>query len=173
MDHTHLWHKQRDDMKQVTIRNARAQDAPRIVEMIGLLAHFHDDRAQIKIEDLVFLCLGPTPWLTLIVAERNGQIVGYAALQRKVQLQFARRLMDVQHLFVDAHMREQGVGRALMQNAAEQATQLRCAGVTLGVMAHNTSAQAFYKDLGYEMSKEHGALKMVLRLPLQTAACAP
>ncbi|WP_375266466.1 GNAT family N-acetyltransferase [Planktotalea sp.] len=108
-----------------------------------------------------------------MVAEHDGQIIGYAALQKKMQLQFARRLMDVQHLFVDAHMRGQGVGRALMQNSAEQATHLRCAGVTLGVMADNTSAQAFYKDLGYEMSEEQGALKMVLRLPLQSAACAP
>jgi ribosomal protein S18 acetylase RimI-like enzyme len=160
-------------MEQITTREARACDAERIVEMIAHLAQHHDDLAQIEVEDLVFLCFGPTPWLKLIVAEREEQIVGYAALQKKVQLQFARRLMDVQHLFVDAAMRGQGVGRALMQSAAEHAALHRCAGLTLGVMAHNLHAQGFYREIGFEERETGGAIQMMRALPLQCAHSNP
>ena len=66
--------------------------------------------------------------------------------------------MDLQHLFVIPQMREQGVGRALIAHAAEHARLHRCAGLTLGVMAQNTPAQAFYRALGFEVRETSGVL---------------
>jgi len=144
-----------------------------IIEMIKDLSKHHQDVAQIDVEELIFLCFGPTPWVRLIVAEKGRLIVGYAALQKKVQLQFARRLMDVQHLFVKAHMRGQGVGRALIAAAQEHARLHRCEGLTLGVMAQNTDAQAFYAALEFEPRETGGALQMMRALPLQGVENTP
>mgnify|MGYP000135590040 CR=1 FL=1 len=149
MGNARLEQKVRDDMTPVTTRDARASDGPAIVRMMTALSRHHDDIARIEVEDLMFLCFGPAPWMRLIVAERDGAIVGYAAMQRKVQLQFARRFLDVQHLFVSDDARGQGVGRALMQSACEYARLQRCAEVALGVMPANLDARAFYEQLGF------------------------
>ena len=160
-------------MKETTIRKARAADAPEITVMIRELGDFHNDRAAIDVEDLIFLCFGPSPWTMLLVAERDGQLLGYAALQRKVQLQFARRLLDVQHLFVKAEARGCGVGRALIEAACDIAKVQRCVGVTLGVTEQNLQAQAFYCANGFAASETSGALKLLRRLDLRAPSAAP
>lgn len=154
-------------MTNITTRAARAADVAEIVQMIAQLSEHHGDTAKINVEDLVFLCFGPAPWVSLIVAEHGGQLVGYAALQRKVQLQFARRVMDVQHLFVMPQARGRGVGRALMKAACDTAWVQHCKGVTLGVMAQNTQAQGFYKSIGFVERETSGAIQMVLALDLR------
>ncbi len=73
-------------MRPIEIRNARAADAHEITEMIGQLAAHHNDVARITVEDLIVLCFGPTPWMSLLIVEQNKKIVGYVALQRKTQL---------------------------------------------------------------------------------------
>lgn len=173
MDSARLEQRVRDVMTLITTRGARASDAPEIVRMIAELSRHHDDIAQIEIEDLIFLCFGASPWLHAIVAECDAQIVGYAALQKKVQLQFARRLMDVQHLFVKADMRGLGVGRALISAAQAHATLQRCAGLTLGVVETNLRAQRFYSTLGFEPRETGGAIQLMRAMPLQSTRTAP
>ncbi|MGH1578997.1 N-acetyltransferase family protein [Planktotalea sp.] len=160
-------------MSHITTRIARAQDAPDITKMISELAAIHNDIAEITTEDLVFLCFGPAPWLTLIVAENDGVLRGYAAVQRGVQLQFARRFLDVQHLYVAQDARRMGVGRALMDAADSHAALHRCVGLSLGVMAQNAEAQAFYRALGFEPRQRSNAVKLVRALGLQSAGAAP
>lgn len=161
------WGKpERDDMTPITTRAARAADAPEIVAMIRELGVFHDDVAEIEVEDLIFLCFAHAPWMTLLVAEQDGVLIGYAALQRRIQLQFARRLMDVQHLYVKQSKRGYGVGRALMDAANVEAIAQRCKGVTLGVMAQNSSAQEFYRSLGFEQRETSGAIQLMRGLEL-------
>lgn len=155
-----------------TTRIARAADAPEITRMIEGLAQFHADTAKITVEEMIFLCFGPSPWLTLVVAERGGELLGYAALQKRVQLQFARRLMDVHHLFVAETARGQGVGRALMKAACEHAALNRCTGITLGVTVQNIEAQAFYRRLGFMQHETSGALQLMRPLDLHVPLAA-
>lgn len=159
-------------MTQITTRQARASDAPRLTKMVRQLAAHHDDTSDISEEELIFLCFGPSPWLTLMVAERDGQLLGYAALQRLSQLQFAKRTIDVHHLFVAPHLRGQGAGRALMAAISEFAALNRCSAVTLGVMAQNDQALGFYKGLGFEVGGEANALKLTRALGLQSLQSA-
>lgn len=160
-------------MIPIEIRAARAADASQITGMIEQLSAHHNDTAQIDVEELIFLCFGPKPWLSLLVAERGSVLIGYAALQRKTQLQFARRLMDVQHLFVKAHMRGIGVGRGLIEAAAERARDERCEGVTLGVMAQNTQAQEFFQRIGFERRETSGAVQLMRALDLRAVGARP
>lgn len=160
-------------MTDITTRAACAADVREIVKMIALLSEHHGDTARISAESLIFLCFCPTPWLSLIVAEQSDEIVGYAALQRKIQLQFAHRLMDVQHLFVKPHARGRGAGRALMEAACNAAWLHRCSGVTLGVMGHNKEAQEFYKSIGFVERETSDAIQMMCDLDLRAPRAAP
>ena len=156
-------------MKEITTRHARALDAPKLVEMIRELAAQHGDNAQITEEELVFLCFGPTPWQTVIVAECGGQVVGYVAMQRRSQLQLAKRAMDVHHLFVDSDMRGRGVGRALIEAASAFAELNRCHLLMLGVMEQNERAHGFYERLGFDHKQGSPALQMTRELGLRSA----
>ncbi|MGB7317388.1 MAG: GNAT family N-acetyltransferase [Planktotalea sp.] len=153
-------------MTDFTIRPARAHDAIAIAEMVSGLAEHHSDVAQMSAEDVVFLCFGPAPWLTLIVAETGDKLLGYAALQRKVQLQFARRLMEVHHLFVTSDARGRGIGSALIDASCQHAWSIGCKGVTLGVMEHNSAAQAFYRAHWFSIAEPNGSVQMLRRFDL-------
>ncbi len=72
--------------------------------------------------------------------------------------------MDVQHLYVVPKARGTGVGRALMDACGEVARAQRCDAVTLGVMAKNTNAQAFYSAIGFVPAEASGAIQLLLRL---------
>lgn len=164
---------ERDDMLPITTRAARAADAAEITKMIAGISAFHGDTAEIEFGDVMSLCFGPAPWCSIVVAEQGDVLLGYAALQQKVQLQFARRFLDVQHLFVKEPARGLGAGRILIEAACEIARAHRCAGITLGVMAQNRSAQAFYRANGFEQRETSGAVQLLRRLDLHASPPAP
>lgn len=67
----------------------------------------------------------------------------------------------------------QGVGRALIVHAEKHAKLHQCVGLTLGVMAQNVPAQAFYRTLGFEVREMGDAIQMMCPLPLQSGQVAP
>ena len=64
----------------MTIRKAVESDIPQLLEMIGLLAAFHDDPSEMTAESLRRDLFGPTPWVTALVADAGAQLLGYALL---------------------------------------------------------------------------------------------
>ena len=48
-------------MTDLRIRDGCAADAPDIVAMIEALSLYHGDVAGIGLEDVIFLCFGPSP----------------------------------------------------------------------------------------------------------------
>ena len=51
----------REHMTDLRIRDARAANAPDIVAIIEVLSLYHGDVASIDLEDVIFLCFGPSP----------------------------------------------------------------------------------------------------------------
>ena len=148
-------------MTDLTIRPARARDAHEMRDMIEALAAHHGDRAVISAEELVLMCFGPAPWLSCLVAQTDDGLIGYAALQRVSQLHFARRMLEVAHLYVAPHSRGQGAGRALIEAACAQGRALGCTAVTLGAARGNTAAQAFYARAQFRPLRPSGSCKLI------------
>lgn len=115
----------------------------------GLAAH-HGDCAALNVNDLFELTLGPRPWVTCLVATLSDELVGYAALQSKVQLHFARKIMSLEHLFVLPQLRGQGIGTALIEGACNEARLAGCCRLTVGVARDNPRAAALYRSVGFE-----------------------
>lgn len=132
------------------VRCARQTDAARIVEMAGKLADHHGDTPTLTAEHLIRDISGEYPWLHVLVAEADGELVGYAALCRLTQLQFGLRGMDMHHLFTEASFRGQGVGHILVEASKITARALACSYMTVGTHPDNHKAQAFYEALGFE-----------------------
>ena len=132
------------------VRCARQADAERIVEMAGKLAEHHEDTPTLTADDLIRDISGENPWLYVLVAEVDDELVGYVALCRLVRLQFGLRGMDMHHLFAEAPFRGQGVGHRLVDASKITARALSCSYMTVSTHPENHKAQAFYERLGFE-----------------------
>lgn len=137
-------------MQDITIRRLEAGDIGPLEGMITDLAAHHGDMAMADEVTLKRDCLGNDPWLHVWVAERSGEMVGYMACQRRVQLQSGKRGCDLHHLFVAPAARGEGIGRALVRAARQWAEDETCAVVMVGTDPENIRAQAFYLGLGFQ-----------------------
>lgn len=134
----------------VEIRDAKETDLPHLKRMVQALAEHHNDVPQITLEILKRDIFGATPWIYVIVAEAEGKAVGYAALCPLIQLQVGLRGIDMHHLFVEAGLRGQGIGKQLIQGAMQKARELSCSQMSVGTHPDNTNAQAVYLACGFE-----------------------
>ncbi|QKG58544.1 GNAT family N-acetyltransferase [Hymenobacter sp. BRD128] len=94
------------------------------------------------------------PRCTCLLAEMQGQTVGYALLQEESRLGLpddapASRQLEVKQLYVLEDWIGTGLGGALMRRALEVAAAAQATAVVLGVWEHNTRAQAFYQRFGF------------------------
>lgn len=132
------------------IRHANPADGQRIVQMVGQLAAHHGDTPSLTLNDLSRDLFCEKPWISILVAEMEGELIGYAAMCGLIQLQFGARGMDMHHLFTDPAFRGRGVGRGLVEACKVEATSLSCRYLAVGTQANNNEAQAFYLSLGLE-----------------------
>ena len=91
------------------------------------------------------------PHRSLLLAERNGHLLGFAEIAGNTRAPFAGLDdgMELVRLYVQRHAHRQGVGQALLQKVEErlQASDRPC--LWLAVWAQNHRAQAFYQAQGY------------------------
>lgn len=142
--------------EQIVVRHMAIADVESVCSMIGQLAAFHGDTPMLSREALEHNCLGDEPWVTILVAEIDGEVVGYTALCRLIKLQFSRRALDMEHVFVAEKYRGQGVGRAIVQAAMEEARRQGCKMVTVGTHPENKNAQDAYHAMGFEPMQPPG-----------------
>ncbi len=86
------------------------------------------------------------PWVRLLVARRDGQIVGCVIGDRVLE---GNRIVN---LAVDPAAQRQGIGASLLR-AAERA--LPAGDMTLMVQTGNDAARALYRRVGYEEVSVH------------------
>lgn len=92
----------------------------------------------------------------IVLAERNGEPVGFAVWQTVCG-------ESELHLIATApHARRQGIARYLMAAWLEAAQQAQCSRLFLEVRRHNPAAQALYRQHGFS---ECGLRRDYYRLP--------
>ncbi|AXI44950.1 GNAT family N-acetyltransferase [Sulfitobacter sp. SK012] len=138
-----------DMTPQVITRRSVAEDLPDVLKLVQALAAHHGDTPMATLESLRRDCLGPAPWVTVIVAEADG-IVGYAALCRLAQVQFGVRGMDIHHLFVARAQRAKGIGRLLIEASIAEAAAQQCRYLTVGTHPENDVAPRVYLNAGFD-----------------------
>jgi len=131
------------------LRAAAPEDCAALLALIAEMAAHHGDTSGASAETLSRDVLSAQPWLPVIVAVDQGQLIGYAALTPNVQLQLGLRSMDLHHLFVTATHRGKGHGHALLNAAIAHAKAAGCAYLTVGTAADNLAAQQFYQAQGF------------------------
>lgn len=100
------------------------------------------------------------PNCTYLLAEMQGQAVGYAQLWlgSLLGLPASRagiKQLEIKQLYVAEDWIGTGLGKALMGRALDIAQAGSCTAVVLGVWEHNQRALAFYQRFGFKKIGEH------------------
>ena len=131
----------------ISIRTAVAGDGPRLVALDR--ATWSPANAVVPLwpEDTDFFERRSPD--DVLVAEQDGVTVGYTALGSPTPLECNRHVLHVQGLAVDPAARRQGVGRRLVDAAAEEAARRGARKLGLRVLGGNASARALYASAGF------------------------
>ncbi len=133
---------------RIAIRSAQRDDAPAIAELATQLGYpMTAEEAAAR-----FAQLARMPDHCVLVAELEGQVAGWAHVERRVNLESGVRA-ELMGLVVDSRVRRAGIGKRLVAAVEQWAVT---AGLETMVVRSNVireAAHAFYRQLGYETVK--------------------
>jgi ribosomal protein S18 acetylase RimI-like enzyme len=86
----------------------------------------------------------------VLVAECD-RVVGYVRLRHPSPLRSNRHVLQINGLAVDPAFRRQGIARALLDAAIDEARSRGARRLTLRVFAPNTAARGLYEAAGFEV----------------------
>ncbi|WP_299967694.1 GNAT family N-acetyltransferase [uncultured Roseobacter sp.] len=131
------------------IRPAWTYDLDLLVGLISELAASDGEVATVSRDELARDILGPWPWMRVLIAETDKKVVGYAALCPVAELQFGKRGLEVQHLFVVTKARRTGVATALIRAGQDLALDEGCTYLSVGAHPENEVARGIYLRMGF------------------------
>jgi GNAT superfamily N-acetyltransferase len=134
----------------VSLRPAGPADVHFIAELIRGLARFEKLEHEVELTDdlLAAGLFGPRPYAEAVLAEVEGQPVGFALFFHNFSTFLARPGMYLEDLFVLPEHRGQGIGRALLVHLARLAVERGCGRLEWSVLDWNREAISFYERLG-------------------------
>ena len=140
----------------VAIRPARPDDLELMFSFIVGLADY--ERAPEHVhgtpELLERALFGPTPAAEAVIAERDGDPVGFALFYTTFSTWECIPGIWLEDLYVGPEHRRGGVGEALLRHLARLATDRGYARLEWAALDWNTPALSFYEKLGAEVLDE-------------------
>jgi len=134
----------------LNVRPLQAGDVPSLLELIDGLADYEklprpDAAAR---ERMAADALRTPPRFSSLLAEVDGQVIGYAIYFFTYSTFRARPTLYLEDIFVLPERRGQGAGVALFRACAREAVSQGCARMEWQVLAWNEPSIEFYKRLG-------------------------
>jgi N-acetylglutamate synthase-like GNAT family acetyltransferase len=133
----------------VAVRPARLDDAPALVSLLAELGYPTDADTLKRRRD----ALVADPAVTVLVAERDGRVVGLASMHVMPLIERAP-LARLSAIVVAADERRAGIGRALVERVESEARARGCERLELTSAERRADAHAFYRDLGFEPASQ-------------------
>lgn len=132
-------------MREPTIRLARLEDCPRLLELVRELAAFERAPDAVTVSPAHFeeAGFGPCPAWQAVVAEDGGTVVGFALWYVRFSTWTGCRLY-LEDIVVTGSRRGEGIGRRLFEAALAEARNRGYAGVTWQMLEWNEAARRFY-----------------------------
>ena len=130
-----------------SIRRAGPDDAPVVDILVREIADHEGDSEHVTVTVERWRTLLGRADVTVLLAERAGEPLGYVSAQRRLHLWSGRDILALDDLYVRAQARDGGVGRELMTALARCAAADRLT-IRWEVKPDNVAAQRFYRRLG-------------------------
>ena len=137
------------------IRDARPDDWGPISALLAVLGR-PDVRGREDEEDhrQAFAAYLRRPDTEAIVAEDEGEVVGFVDVEYRRRLNFLSPQAWIADLVVDERSRGRGVGRALLAAAEERARTAGCFSISLESANWRSDSHAFYERVGWRESSK-------------------
>ena len=135
-------------MSQITIRYAQESDIPQILFFIRELASYEnmlDD--VVATEDLLREWIFEKKKAEVILAEENGESVGFALFFHNFSTFLGRAGIYLEDLFVQPEHRGKGIGKALLQRLAQITMERSCGRLEWACLDWNKPSIDFYLSL--------------------------
>jgi GNAT superfamily N-acetyltransferase len=160
--------------ERLCIRKATEADLPALTAMTREFndyldtlggAEVADDAAEVAaaaMDRLRLLAFGPRPLCTILIAELNGETVGYLNYFLGVFMDDATPTLHVADFFVTERYRRRGAGRALMLEARRIGMDLGASRLFWTVWRKNADAIRFYENLGARPEDESVLMRWLI-----------
>lgn len=134
----------------INIRQATAADADQVFALINAIADHHGQSHYVLTspEQLRNAGFGNDAKFSALLAELDGEAVGFVSYTINYSIWLARDYMHVDDVYVNPGARGQGVGEALMYAARQQCEDLGLTRMKWEVQTDNLDARRFYERLG-------------------------
>lgn len=134
----------------LNIRRATAADADTVATLVRELADYEKllHEAKADAEDFRRELTAEHPVIHVMIAEWNGEPVGFALYFFNYSTFVGRQGLYLEDLFVRPSMRSKGIGRALLRALARIARDRGCGRMEWAVLDWNEPALKFYQSLG-------------------------
>jgi len=140
----------------VAIRPAARADVPLLLDLIARLAEYERRAEQaVATEELLAEHLfGARPAAEAVVAELDGEPVGFALWFTTFSTFLGLPGIWLEDLFVVPERRRRGIGRALLAHVAALALARGCGRLEWSALEWNEPALALYRQLGARLQDE-------------------
>ncbi len=140
----------------LNIRPAEPADVPVIADLIRQLARYEklEDEVVLTKERLSAGLFGARPYAEAVLAEEEGEPIGFALFFHTFSTFLAMPGMYLEDLFVLPDHRGRGVGHALLAHLARLAVERGCGRLEWAVLNWNREAIRFYERLGARPNSE-------------------
>ena len=147
---------------EITIRAAAEADVELIYALIVELAEYERAPEQVvgTPELLRESLFGAHPAAEAVIAEREGQAVGFALFHGTFSTWECQAGIWLEDLYVPPQHRRGGVGSRLFAHVASVAVQRGCPRLEWTALEWNTPALSFYERVGAEMLNEWKLLRL-------------
>ena len=138
------------------LREAVAADVPAILRLIHGLAEYEraPDAVTATPEDLLRDGFGDRPLFHVVLAEWNGEAVGFAFYFFNYSTWQGRPGLYLEDLFVVPEFRGWGIGKALLVRLARIAAEKGCGRYQWQVLDWNEPSIKFYESMGGRVLRE-------------------
>jgi ribosomal protein S18 acetylase RimI-like enzyme len=134
-----------------SIRRATVADVDLVAPLFDAYRQFYKLPSNLALSrDFLAARLSRNESIVLLAQSSDGTPVGFVQLYSSFSSLRAAPNYILNDLFVSPAARGRGVGRLLMEAAADTARAAGAAGMTLSTAVTNTTAQALYESLGWK-----------------------
>lgn len=132
------------------IRTAVSADSQTLVNLVRELAVYEklEEFARATAEDFRKHLFGPNPAAESVVAEVDGEVVGFAIFFTTFSTFRGQAGLYLEDLYVQPARRGLGIGKALLATVAKQAVARGCGRLEWAVLDWNAPSIAFYQAAG-------------------------
>jgi len=146
---------------KLTIRGAKKNDMPRVLELIQELAYFEkeSDAVEVSVTDLEQDGFGENPAFYCFVAEIDNTIEGIALIYNRYST-WKGKILHLEDLIVSKAKRGLGIGSALLDKVVQFADNLGVKRINWEVLDWNEPAIAFYEKKGAKVMRDWDVVQL-------------